>query len=94
MIELFLDTTVAKVAKVKITEGEKPLCEVEGTEPLPTIVTALKEAGLTLQQIDAFKANAGPGSYTGIRIGLAVVNALNWAFGKKVTPQEPKYLEQ
>jgi tRNA threonylcarbamoyladenosine biosynthesis protein TsaB len=38
----------------------------------------LNEAGLTFQQVDAFAAGIGPGSYTGLRIGLSAVKG--WCF--------------
>ncbi len=91
MIELFLDTTQAKIARVKIVDGTKTLAENQGSSPLETIQEALVTSKIKLEQIDMFSANPGPGSYTGIRIGLSIINALNFAFGKKVTQEEPKY---
>ncbi len=91
MIKLFLDTSEAKRAKVTITDNEKTLSQVEGDEPLITIKEAVEKVGLSMGQIDKFSAHRGPGSYTGIRIGLAIANALNFAFGKEVDFQEAKY---
>lgn len=42
----------------------------------------LKEPGWTLAQIDAFAVTLGPGSFTGVRIGVTTVKALAWAAGK------------
>ena len=42
--------------------------------------------GLHLRDIDCYAAAAGPGSFTGIRIGLAVVKSLAEAHGKRVVP--------
>ncbi len=36
----------------------------------------LKQAGLTVADIDAFLCNSGPGSFTGVRIGVATVKGL------------------
>ena len=91
MIKLFLDTTTAKLAKVKITQGEKVICENENESPLISINQCLEKADLKLSDIDQFAANPGPGSYTGIRVGLSVVNALNFALGKEFAPIEPIY---
>ncbi|MCB9384513.1 MAG: tRNA (adenosine(37)-N6)-threonylcarbamoyltransferase complex dimerization subunit type 1 TsaB [Bryobacterales bacterium] len=44
----------------------------------------LAEAGCSLADVDAFAALAGPGSFTGIRVGLSAVKALAEAGGKPV----------
>ena len=44
---------------------------------LPAIDRALQESGLTFADIDVYVAAAGPGSFTGVRVGLATVKA--WA---------------
>jgi len=51
----------------------------------------------TLKDISKIKVETGPGSFTGLRVGLAVANTLGWALkipvnGKKVGELvEPKY---
>lgn len=53
------------------------------TERLPQIVDfVLAEAGATLEQVDAFAAGTGPGSFTGVRVAATVVKAWAWALGK------------
>lgn len=91
MIELFLNTTTAKVAIVTIKNDSSTVSQVTGDSPLPTIQKALSKANLSLSKIDKFTANPGPGSYTGIRVGLSVVNALNFSMGKVFDGLEPIY---
>jgi tRNA threonylcarbamoyladenosine biosynthesis protein TsaB len=43
---------------------------------LSDINDALKEAGVTLAEIDVFACALGPGSFTGLRIGIATLKAL------------------
>lgn len=43
---------------------------------LPMVKNTLDSALLTLEDIDAFAINNGPGSFTGIRIGISAVNGL------------------
>ncbi len=40
------------------------------------------EANLTLAEVDCFAAAAGPGSFTGVRIGLSIVKGLSESTGK------------
>ena len=40
---------------------------------LPMIDNTLKTAGLTVDDIDCFAVTNGPGSFTGVRIGVSVV---------------------
>ena len=49
---------------------------------LKTIHSLLHEAGWTLDDIDAFAVTRGPGSFTGLRIGLTTLKTLAWALGK------------
>lgn len=44
----------------------------------------LKRAGVTLDEIDCFASASGPGSFTGVRIGLTVVKGLAEAMAKPV----------
>ncbi len=48
----------------------------------PFIVDVLKEANLTSKDIDAVAVSKGPGSYTGLRIGVSAAKGLCFAFDK------------
>lgn len=91
MISLKLNTTVARLAKVEIEKDSNLLVSCESDSPLIAIKEALEKSSLELQSIDTFTASPGPGSYTGIRVGLAVAGALNFALGKKFKSVEPIY---
>lgn len=54
-----------------------------GSETLmPMIDSLLKKAGAKLSDIDIFGACVGPGSFTGLRIGLTTVKTFCYALGK------------
>lgn len=52
---------------------------------LKTIRSLLEEVGWSLDDIDAFAVTRGPGSFTGLRIGLTTVKTLAWALSKPFT---------
>lgn len=49
---------------------------------LPMAEDMLKNAELSIQDMDLFAVAHGPGSFTGIRIGVSTVKGLAWATGK------------
>src|SRR3954471_13587897 len=51
---------------------------------LPAIDFLLGESGVTRQEIDLFAVTRGPGSFTGVRIGLATVQGMALALDKPV----------
>ena len=48
----------------------------------PAIKNILKDAGINISNIDAIAVTAGPGSYTGIRVGMASAKGLCYALNK------------
>ena len=51
---------------------------------LPAINQTLKQAKITLANIEAFALTQGPGSFTGLRIGIATIKGLAQVSGKKI----------
>jgi tRNA threonylcarbamoyladenosine biosynthesis protein TsaB len=43
---------------------------------MPMLKAMLETSGITVENIDAFAVSAGPGSFTGVRIGVAAVKGL------------------
>ncbi|MBR2869259.1 MAG: tRNA (adenosine(37)-N6)-threonylcarbamoyltransferase complex dimerization subunit type 1 TsaB [Clostridia bacterium] len=79
----------AKTASVAVTDGETILSEcfvnaglTHSRTLMPMVDNALKQADMKIEEIDAFSVNSGPGSFTGIRIGVSAVKGLALANGK------------
>jgi tRNA threonylcarbamoyladenosine biosynthesis protein TsaB len=45
---------------------------------LPMIDRLLKKQGMSLKELTLIEVNIGPGSFTGIRVGMAIANALSF----------------
>ena len=87
---LAIDTS-SNVATVAVMEDELLLGEyilnhkkTHSQKIMTMIEQILSELELTVQNIDIFAAAIGPGSFTGLRIGVATVKALAHATGKPV----------
>ncbi|MBE7415215.1 MAG: tRNA (adenosine(37)-N6)-threonylcarbamoyltransferase complex dimerization subunit type 1 TsaB [Deltaproteobacteria bacterium] len=44
----------------------------------------LESAGCGLDEVDLFAIDVGPGSFTGLRIGISALKGLAWPLGKKI----------
>lgn len=87
---LAIDTS-NKIASVSIFENNNLLNEkfsddqkTHSEKLLPIIDELLKEEGLSISDIDMFVVSVGPGSFTGIRIGVSTVKGMAQALNKKV----------
>lgn len=50
---------------------------------LKTIHMLLSQAGWTMEEVDTVAVTTGPGSFTGLRIGITTMKTLAWACGKR-----------
>ena len=55
-------------------------------ELMPAVQRAMDESGLAFGDLDAIAVGRGPGSYTGLRIGVATARALAQALGVPLRP--------
>lgn len=81
--------TSAKAVSAAVTEDGKVLCSgyqdtglTHSRTLMPIVEGILKNTGLTVQDCDAIAVAVGPGSFTGIRIGVAAAKGLAFAAEK------------
>ena len=81
--------TSAKTASAAITEEGRILAEVSVTAGLthsqtllPAVEALLRTAQLSLTDMDLFAVSRGPGSFTGIRIGIGALKGMAQGTGK------------
>src|SRR5574344_1318100 len=82
---LFIDTSATKLI-VAIICDKKIMCKTIkdnsanlSVELLPIIDNSLKECSLDIKDINKIFVTNGPGSFTGIRIGLDVAKVIGWS---------------
>jgi tRNA threonylcarbamoyladenosine biosynthesis protein TsaB len=86
---LAIDTTGAFGSLALLDNGalleEVPLHAPDGFAHVlyPQLEALLARRGVALDSIDLFAAAAGPGSFTGVRVGLAAVKGLAEGLGRK-----------
>ncbi|MEA3328700.1 MAG: tRNA (adenosine(37)-N6)-threonylcarbamoyltransferase complex dimerization subunit type 1 TsaB [Candidatus Omnitrophota bacterium] len=90
MIVLGIDTSSSRLS-IAVRDKDKLLAERSYLSAsqcsvilLPGIKNLLREIGLGLNRIDGFIVGLGPGSFTGLRIGLSTIKALAFAFSKPI----------
>ena len=82
MIHLMIDTSKQNEIEVILEiDRKKKIIKKnfsKGSEILlPSIKKILNENNLKINQVDKISVKRGPGSYTGIRVGLSVANTLS-----------------
>lgn len=92
---LHIDTKDQKVITVALKDGNEVVKSLSikneyGSQVLlPLIDRVLKTENLKYEDLDGVEVETGPGSFTGIRVGVSVANALGFALnipvnGKKI----------
>lgn len=98
-MKLYLDT--ADNTKTTVGLNEKrwsfPMRKPRSQQLLGLIDEILKKKKISLDQIKEIEVNLGPGSFTGLRVGISVANTLGWVLKIPINGQkadqlvEPKY---
>jgi tRNA threonylcarbamoyladenosine biosynthesis protein TsaB len=83
--------TTEKLGSVAVSECgnvlsylELPIEQRSAQSLAPSIQTVLQQAGWEIQSINKIAIAAGPGSFTGLRVGLATARMLAYAVGAEI----------
>lgn len=91
MISLFLDTSSHKIIVGLYNDTKELVLNIEENDNdlskriMPLIDRSLKQVSLKMNDIDNIFVVNGPGSFTGIRIGVTVAKTIAWAGKKKIS---------
>ena len=92
MISLFIDTSNANVS-ISVVKDKKILSYVEESIPnmhsaLATkfVKDALDIARIDANEVDNIMVVSGPGSFTGVRIGVTIAKTYGYLIKKEITP--------
>lgn len=99
---LFIDTSDNTKTTIRLENGSSVIDEIlelrkaASQAVLPMIDKLLEKQRIAFSEISEIRVHTGPGSFTGLRVGAAVANALGWLLdipvnGKKGKPVEPIY---
>jgi len=89
-MKLYIDTSNSEKIVVGLDEKkfETPAKKGASQRLLPFIVELLEKEGKKLEEIKEIEVNTGPGSFTGLRVGVSVANTLGWALGISVNGKD------
>lgn len=89
MAKILAADTSTSSGSIALLEGERILLErllassqTHNRRLLKSIEEALRIVGWRYDQVDGFAVTMGPGSFTGLRIGLTTIKTLAWASRK------------
>lgn len=88
MIVLAIDTALDACSVAIVRDGEalaslsEPMQRGQAERLAPMAREAVEAAGVTFAQIDRVAVTTGPGSFTGVRVGLSFARALALSIGK------------
>ncbi|RFU69235.1 tRNA (adenosine(37)-N6)-threonylcarbamoyltransferase complex dimerization subunit type 1 TsaB [Peribacillus saganii] len=91
MKALAIDTSTYTLG-IAVVDGEKVLGELmtnltknHSVRVMPAVETLMKECGVKASQLEKIIVASGPGSYTGVRIGVTIAKTLAWTLNIPLT---------
>lgn len=89
-MKLYIDTSSAEIITVGLDDKrfETKARQDKSQKLLPFIDELLKKKGKNVHDISEIEINTGPGSFTGLRVGVSVANTLGWVLGIPVNGKD------
>jgi len=89
-MKLFIDTSSAEKIIVELDNDrfETVARKDKSQKLLPTIEKLLKKKKRDVEDIKEIEVNTGPGSFTGLRVGVSIANTLGWVLGVPVNGKD------
>lgn len=86
MIQAFLDTSTSEAAFSLMKGGEvvaslNKECQRGASKLLPEITSLINNAGIKVRDVEQWFVGKGPGSFTGLRVGISFVKGICEASG-------------
>ncbi|MEJ2348076.1 MAG: tRNA (adenosine(37)-N6)-threonylcarbamoyltransferase complex dimerization subunit type 1 TsaB [Patescibacteria group bacterium] len=91
-MKLYIDTSDSEKIVIGL-DGERFETEArkeKSQKLLPFINELLKKKGKKIEDLKEIEVNTGPGSFTGLRVGVSVANAIGWTLGIPVNGKNLK----
>lgn len=92
MIVLYIDTS-SSLLNLGLVKDDKLIGKVEdylgkdmSTYALSSIIKMLNKNNIKPNDVDKIIVSVGPGSFTGIRIGVTIAKTFAWSLNKEITP--------
>jgi len=89
-MKLYIDTSNSEKIIVGLDDEriETAAREDKSQKLLPIIDELLRKQGKKIEDITEIEVNTGPGSFTGLRVGVSVANTLGWVLGIPVNGKD------
>jgi tRNA threonylcarbamoyladenosine biosynthesis protein TsaB len=90
MLILALDTALETCSAALVRDGQvlaarsDPMARGHQERIAPLVEALAREAGIAFPEVDRIGVTRGPGSFTGLRVGLAFAKGLGFALGRPV----------
>lgn len=83
------EVTISLQNGTEVMTEKKQARNIKGSQViLQSVDTLVEKMGLSLSDIESIRVHAGPGSYTGLRVGAAIGNVLAFSLEVPINEQE------